>query len=60
MDADFVVALPDNRRGDLGEEIPKGGLDLSPGGAAYFSIRTKTPTFEDVAQSSLGWASAFF
>jgi hypothetical protein len=35
-------------------------VDLSPGGAAYFSIRTKTPTFEDVAQSSLGWASAFF
>jgi hypothetical protein len=25
VDADFVVCLPDNRRGDLGEEIPKGG-----------------------------------
>jgi hypothetical protein len=24
VDADFVVALPDNGRGDLGEEIPKG------------------------------------
>jgi hypothetical protein len=23
VDADFVVALPDNGRGDLGEEIPK-------------------------------------
>jgi len=25
VDADFVVALPDNGRGDLSEEIPKGG-----------------------------------
>ena len=25
VDADFVVALPDNGRGDLTEEIPKGG-----------------------------------
>lgn len=25
VNADFVVALPDNGRGDLGEEIPKGG-----------------------------------
>ena len=25
VDADFVVALPDNGRGDLNEEIPKGG-----------------------------------
>ena len=24
VDADLVVALPDNRRGDLSEEIPKG------------------------------------
>jgi hypothetical protein len=28
VDADFVVALPDNGRGDLGEEIPKGGYKL--------------------------------
>ncbi len=28
VDADFVVALPDNRRGDLGEEIPKGGYKI--------------------------------
>lgn len=25
VDADFVVALPDNGRGDLSEEIPKEG-----------------------------------
>lgn len=25
IDADFVVALPDNGRGDFSEEIPKGG-----------------------------------
>lgn len=25
VDADFVLALPDNGRGDLREEIPKGG-----------------------------------
>lgn len=25
VDADFVVALPDNGRGDLSEEIPEGG-----------------------------------
>ena len=25
VDADFVVCLPDNGRGDIGEEIPKGG-----------------------------------
>jgi hypothetical protein len=34
--------------------------DLSLGGAAYFSIRIKTPTFEDVAQSLSDWASASF
>jgi hypothetical protein len=28
VDADFVVALPDNGRGDLGEEIPKGGYKV--------------------------------
>ncbi len=28
VDADFVVALPDNGRGDLGEEIPKGGCKV--------------------------------
>ncbi len=28
VDADFVVALPDNGRGDLGEEIPKGGYKI--------------------------------
>lgn len=28
IDADFVVALPDNGRGDLGEEIPKGGYKV--------------------------------
>lgn len=25
VDADFVVALPDNGRGDFNEKIPKGG-----------------------------------
>ncbi|MEI8328681.1 MAG: hypothetical protein WCG14_01585 [Chlamydiia bacterium] len=28
VDPDFVVALPDNGRGDLGEEIPKGGYKI--------------------------------
>jgi hypothetical protein len=28
VDADFVVALPDNGRGDLREEIPKGGYKV--------------------------------
>lgn len=28
VDADFVVCLPDNGRGDLGEEIPKGGYKI--------------------------------
>ena len=28
VDADFVVALPDNGRGDFGEEIPKGGYKV--------------------------------
>ena len=28
VDADFVVALPDNERGDLSEEIPKGGCKV--------------------------------
>ena len=28
VDADFVVALPDNGRGDLSEEIPKGGYKV--------------------------------
>ena len=28
VDADFVVALPDNGRDDLGEEIPKGGYKV--------------------------------
>ena len=28
VDADFVVALPDNRRGDLKEEIPEGGYKV--------------------------------
>ena len=28
VDADFVVALPDNGRGDLCEEIPKGGYKV--------------------------------
>lgn len=28
VDADFVVALPDNGRGDLSEEIPKGGYKI--------------------------------
>ena len=28
VDADFVVALPDNGRGDIGEEIPKGGYKV--------------------------------
>lgn len=28
VDADFVVWLPDNGRGDLGEEIPKGGFKV--------------------------------
>ncbi|MFI0435828.1 MAG: hypothetical protein ACH350_08935 [Parachlamydiaceae bacterium] len=28
VDADFVVALPDNGRGDLGKEIPKGGYKV--------------------------------
>ena len=28
VDADFVVFLPDNGRGDLGEEIPKGGYKI--------------------------------
>jgi len=32
-------------------------VDLSPGGAAYSSIRIKTPAFEDVAQLSPDWAS---
>lgn len=29
IDADFIVALPDNGRGDLSEEIPKGGYRVS-------------------------------
>jgi hypothetical protein len=28
VDADFVVALADNGRDDLGEEIPKGGFKI--------------------------------
>ncbi len=28
VDADFVVALSDNERGDLSEEIPKGGYKV--------------------------------
>ncbi len=28
VDADSVVFLPDNGRGDLGEEIPKGGYKI--------------------------------
>jgi hypothetical protein len=28
IDADFVVTLPDNGRGDLSEEIPKGGYRI--------------------------------
>jgi hypothetical protein len=28
VDADFVVALPDNGRRDLSEEIPKGGYKI--------------------------------
>ena len=28
VDADFVVALPDNRRGDLKGEIPEGGYKV--------------------------------
>lgn len=28
VDADFVVALPDNGRGDLSKEIPKGGYKV--------------------------------
>ena len=28
IDADFVVALPDNGRGDLMEEVPKGGYKV--------------------------------
>ena len=28
VDADFVVALPDNGRDDIGEEIPKGGYKV--------------------------------
>jgi hypothetical protein len=28
VDADFVVALPDNGRGDISEEIPKGGYKI--------------------------------
>ncbi|MBY0529608.1 MAG: hypothetical protein K2P51_05395 [Rhabdochlamydiaceae bacterium] len=28
IDADCVVFLPDNGRGDLGEEIPKGGYKV--------------------------------
>ena len=28
VDADFVVCLPDNGRGDIGEEIPKGGYKI--------------------------------
>lgn len=28
VDADFVVALPDNGRGDLMEEVPKGGYKV--------------------------------
>jgi hypothetical protein len=28
VDADFVVVLPDNGRGDLREEIPKGGYKV--------------------------------
>jgi len=28
VDADFVVALPDNGRGDLIEEVPKGGYKV--------------------------------
>ena len=28
VDADFVVAFPDNEKGDLSEEIPKGGYKV--------------------------------
>ncbi len=28
VDADFVVALPDNGRDDIGEKIPKGGYKV--------------------------------
>ncbi len=28
IDADFVIALPDNGRGDLAEEVPQGGYKV--------------------------------